>query len=159
MSGTRAKATALVAALQLSVALAAFAQEPDIARLFPAQPQGWVTDVAGVIDPASEARIEDLSERLRAATGAEIAVVTLPSIAERDEAEERPHGHGVPPWRGISGLDVSRSGCTSGHSLNLDTHAWTFKSYFAVRRAAIRNSRLPLGPVIGLSVMPRTCQC
>jgi uncharacterized protein len=76
-----------VAALQLSVAVAAFAQEPDVARLFPARPDGWVTDAAGVIDGASEARIEDLAERLRAATGAEIAVVTLPTIGDRGEAE------------------------------------------------------------------------
>ncbi len=87
MSGTRAKTTALVAALQLSVAVAALAQEPDVARLFPARPDGWVTDAAGVIDGASEARIEDLAERLRAATDAEIAVVTLPTIGDRGEAE------------------------------------------------------------------------
>jgi uncharacterized protein len=87
LSGTRAKATALAAALQLSITVAAFAQEPDIARLFPSRPEGWVTDAAGVVDASSEARIEDLVERLRAATGAEIAVVTLPTIEDRGEAE------------------------------------------------------------------------
>jgi uncharacterized protein len=46
-----------------------------------------VTDVAGIVDQAAEARITDLAQRLKATTGAEIAVVTLPTIGERDEAE------------------------------------------------------------------------
>jgi uncharacterized protein len=87
LSGTRAKATALTAALQLSFAALAFAQDSEVARLFPAQPEGWVTDAAGVVDPASETRIEDLIERLRAATDVEMAVVTLPTIGDREEAE------------------------------------------------------------------------
>jgi uncharacterized protein len=87
LSGTRAKATALAAALQLSFAALAFAQDSEVARLFPAQPEGWVTDAAGVVDPASETRIEDLIERLRAATDVEIALVTLPTIGDRQEAE------------------------------------------------------------------------
>jgi uncharacterized protein len=73
--------------LQLSIAVAALAQNPEVSRLFPARPEGWVTDDARVIDPSSEARIEDLVERLQAATGAEIAVVTLPTIGDRGEAE------------------------------------------------------------------------
>ncbi|RPJ53038.1 MAG: TPM domain-containing protein, partial [Acidobacteria bacterium] len=87
MSGTRAKAIALVAALQLSAAATGFAQDSEVTRLFPAQPAGYVTDVPGVIDAASEARMEGLIERLRAASGAEIAVVTLPTIGDRSEAE------------------------------------------------------------------------
>jgi uncharacterized protein len=55
--------------------------------LFPDRPDGYVTDRAGVIDEASKARMTSLIERLRATTGAEIAVVTLPTIGERDEAE------------------------------------------------------------------------
>ncbi|MBA3344542.1 MAG: TPM domain-containing protein [Gemmatimonadales bacterium] len=86
MRGTRAKATALLAALQLT-AVAAVAQNPEVERLFPAQPSGFVTDVAGVVDPASESRMESLIERLRGATGAEIAVATLPTIGDRSEAE------------------------------------------------------------------------
>lgn len=88
MSGTRAKAIALLTALQLTGAAAlATAQDPEVTRLFPSAPQGFVSDVAGVIDPASETRMEDLIERLRAATGAEIAVVALPTIGDRSEAE------------------------------------------------------------------------
>ncbi len=39
------------------------------------------------MDEVAEARITDLAERLRAATGAEIAVVTLPTIGDRDETD------------------------------------------------------------------------
>ena len=86
MSGTRAKAIALAAALQLG-ATSLLAQRPSISELFPAQPTGYVTDVAGVVDASSAARMEDLIERLRAAGGAEIAVVTLPTIGDYNEAE------------------------------------------------------------------------
>jgi uncharacterized protein len=73
-------------ALQLTAA-AAGAQRPGVDTLFPPQPAGYVNDLAGVIDAESAAKIEDLIRRLRAATGAEIAVVTLPSIGEQDPAE------------------------------------------------------------------------
>ncbi len=86
MSGTRAKAIALLTGLQL-IGGAVAAQDGDVRSLFPARPTGFVTDVAGVVDEAAEARITSLAERLRAATGAEIAVVTLPSIGEREEAD------------------------------------------------------------------------
>ena len=86
MSGTRAKAIALLTGLQLGGAALA-AQDADVRSLFPAQPTGYVTDVAGVVDQAAEARITSLAERLRAATGAETAVVTLPTIGGREEAD------------------------------------------------------------------------
>lgn len=86
MSGTRAKATALVAALQLGAAGLA-AQRPAVTELFPSRPTGYVTDVADVVDPGSAARMDSLIERLRAASGAEIAVVTLPTIDTYGEAE------------------------------------------------------------------------
>ena len=62
-------------------------QSPGLDTLFPAQPVGWVNDLAGALDPESAAQMEDLIKRLRAATGAEIAVVTLPSIGNYDPAE------------------------------------------------------------------------
>lgn len=58
-----------------------------ISSLFPAQPTGWVTDVAGVIDPATTTSLTDLIERLKAATGAELAVVTLPTIGDYAEGD------------------------------------------------------------------------
>jgi uncharacterized protein len=66
--------------------MTAAAQDDETGRLFPAAPTGFVTDVAAALDPASEARMTELIEKLRAATGAEIAVVTLPTIGDRDEA-------------------------------------------------------------------------
>lgn len=81
MRGTRAKATALLAVLQLTAVIVR-AQSPGIDRLFPAQPVGYVNDFASVIDPASHQAMEDLLARLRNATGAEVAVVTLPTIGD-----------------------------------------------------------------------------
>ena len=83
---TRAKVTALLVGLQLSAA-ALSAQSRGVDTLFPAQPVGYVNDFAGLVDPASEARLETLVQRLKAATGAEVVVATLPSIGQRDEAE------------------------------------------------------------------------
>jgi uncharacterized protein len=86
LSGTRAKAIALLTGLQLAAGVLS-AQDAGSRSLFPARPTGFVTDVAGIIDEAAEARITDLAERLRSATGAEIAVVTLPTIGDREEAD------------------------------------------------------------------------
>jgi uncharacterized protein len=86
LSGTRAKAIALLTGLQLAAAALAV-QDAGVRSLFPARPTGYVTDVAGIVDEAAEARITGLAERLRAATGAEIAVVTLPTIGDREEAD------------------------------------------------------------------------
>lgn len=86
MRTTRRKATALLAVLQLTAA-AAWAQSPGVEQLFPAKPTGYVNDLASVIDPAARTELEDLITRLRSATGAEIAVVTLPTIGDYDEAD------------------------------------------------------------------------
>jgi uncharacterized protein len=83
---TRRKATALLAVLQLTAAALA-AQSTDVERLFPAQPVGHVNDFASLLDPGTRAELEDLLTRLKSATGAEVAVVTLPTIGDRDEAE------------------------------------------------------------------------
>src|SRR5688500_20047679 len=63
------------------------AQSRGVDTLFPAQPTGYVNDFASTIDGDSRTRMGDVIERLRAATGAEIAVVTLPSIGNHDAAE------------------------------------------------------------------------
>ena len=86
MRETRRKATALLAGLQL-IAAVALAQSPEVERLFPAQPVGLVNDVASLLDPATRAELEDLLTRLRSATGAEVTVVTLPTIGDHDEGE------------------------------------------------------------------------
>lgn len=73
------KATALLGLLQL-LPLFLAAQSPAITRLFPAQPDGYLTDRANLVDPSTASAITDLASRLRKATGAELAVVTLPTI-------------------------------------------------------------------------------
>jgi len=75
-----AKLTGITVVLQLALAALLPAQESGIAKLFPAQPSGYLTDAAGVVDPASAATIDSIAQRLRATTGAELAVVTLPAI-------------------------------------------------------------------------------
>jgi uncharacterized protein len=94
LNGTRAKATALMAVLQLiaagpslSLGPVLSAQSRGVDTLFPAQPAGYVNDLAAVLDAESENKTEDLIRQLRAATGAEIAVITLPSIGNYDPAE------------------------------------------------------------------------
>ena len=44
------------------------------------KPQGYVSDFAGVIDPAAKQELESYCASVKAATGAEIALVTLPSL-------------------------------------------------------------------------------
>jgi uncharacterized protein len=44
------------------------------------KPQGHVNDFAGVIDPASKAELERYCQRVKEATGAEIALVTVASL-------------------------------------------------------------------------------
>ncbi len=86
MSETRVKATALLAALQLTNATLS-AQDRGVDALFPAQPIGYANDFASAIDADSRTKMEELIQRLRSATGAEIAVVTLSSIGDLSPAE------------------------------------------------------------------------
>jgi uncharacterized protein len=62
------------------LALPACAGEPPIPR-----PEGFVTDLAGVIEPAMRERITRLAEELRDKTGVEIAVVTVETTAPLDD--------------------------------------------------------------------------
>jgi uncharacterized protein len=76
-------------ALQLApLAVAGVLHAQDaVERSIPASPTGYLTDVAGIIDANAAAEIERLGARLRAATGAELAAVTLPTLGSRSEAE------------------------------------------------------------------------
>ena len=47
-------------------------------------PTGYVNDFAHVIDPASRARLEAIIDRVRAASGGEIVVITLPALGGRE---------------------------------------------------------------------------
>ncbi len=51
------------------------------------QPRGWVNDFAGVISPQELEKLDSLIQGLEGETGAEIAVVTVKSIAPYDEKE------------------------------------------------------------------------
>ena len=79
----RGKATGLGLALQLAVFAGGLAAQSPVDSLFPARPAGYLTDVAGVVDAASAATIDSIASRLRSVTGAEFAVVTLPTIGDR----------------------------------------------------------------------------
>jgi uncharacterized protein len=72
----------LLSALALLVLLAVPLRAED-ARL-PAL-RGYVTDEAGVLSAAERARLTSVIEGLRARTGAEIAVVTVPTTAPLDD--------------------------------------------------------------------------
>jgi uncharacterized protein len=78
------KSTGAIAALQLGVMSALAAQLPPTAKLFPATPTGLVTDAANLLDPATRGALEARLSHLREVTGAEIAVVTLPTIGDYD---------------------------------------------------------------------------
>jgi uncharacterized protein len=70
----------LALTLTLAVGSAARAVEPAIPP-----PQGYVTDLAGVIAPDEEARIIRKIDTLKAKTGAEIAVLTVPTTEPLDD--------------------------------------------------------------------------
>jgi uncharacterized protein len=46
----------------------------------PAKPQGWVSDFAGILSDQTKAQITSLLDETEKSTGAEIAVVTIPSL-------------------------------------------------------------------------------
>ena len=79
---TLGKAILLVAALQGNAPLPA-QSTPELSQLFPARPTGYVTDVAGALDAGAVQRLSTTAERLRSATGAELAIVVLPTIGDR----------------------------------------------------------------------------
>ncbi|MGE5926944.1 MAG: TPM domain-containing protein, partial [Gemmatimonadota bacterium] len=83
---TRRKAIAPLLVLQLGAGLAT-ASAQDAEGFVPPRPTGYVSDFAAVVDPASEARMTALITRLRGATGAEIAVVTLPTVGDNEASE------------------------------------------------------------------------
>jgi uncharacterized protein len=74
-------------ALQLALVTALAAQQAEVAKLFPAQPTGFVTDAAGLLDAGRRNALEARLQHLQDATGADIAVVTLPTIGDRAPAE------------------------------------------------------------------------
>lgn len=76
-----AKTILLAVALQLAPVSPGVAQDA-IRALFPARPTGFITDQTGVVGGEHAARIEEKIRLLQARTGAEIAVVVLPTIGD-----------------------------------------------------------------------------
>jgi len=66
--------------LSVAVAVVALAADPPIP-----QPQGFVTDLAGVIPPDARQRMTQTIEALKAKTGSEIAVLTVPTTDPLDD--------------------------------------------------------------------------
>lgn len=87
MSVARRKGMLAVVALQLALLVAPLAAQEGVDKLFPAQPTGYLTDAAGVVDAASAARIETIAKTLREKTGAELAVVTLPTVGRYEASD------------------------------------------------------------------------
>lgn len=83
----RVKPTGLVLALQLAACAGGLAAQSPVDSLFPARPAGYLTDAAGVVDAGSAAIIDSIALRLKTATGAELAVVTLPTIGDHAAAD------------------------------------------------------------------------
>src|SRR5690606_10605553 len=63
------------------------AAQGTVADLVPPRPAGFITDMAGVIGTEAEARVEARLQRLRDSTGAEVAVVTLPTLGDAVAAD------------------------------------------------------------------------
>lgn len=80
------KATGAWLAVQL-VAIPSLRGQDPIDSLFPASPTGIVTDAAAVIPDSVEEVVTERLTRLRTATGAEVAVVTIATLAGRDPAD------------------------------------------------------------------------
>jgi uncharacterized protein len=68
----------------LLLAWCSFAWAEKIADI---RPQGYVTDLANVIDPATKARLEALCAEVEQKTGAQIAVVTVNSLDGRSRED------------------------------------------------------------------------
>jgi uncharacterized protein len=76
-----AKTILLAVALQLATVSPGVAQDA-VRALFPARPTGFVTDQTGEVGAEYSARIEEKIRLLKERTGAEIAVVVLPTIGD-----------------------------------------------------------------------------
>ncbi len=79
---TTCKVTVTWLALQLA-ATGTLAAQSGVDSLVPTRPTGMVTDQAGLLTPGLLRTIDDRLVHLRQVTGAEVAVVTLPSIGDQ----------------------------------------------------------------------------
>jgi uncharacterized protein len=73
--------------LQLAFGVGVLAGQSPVDSLFPARPTGYLTDAAGVVDASSAATIDSIALGIRTSTGAEFAIVTLPTIGDREASD------------------------------------------------------------------------
>jgi uncharacterized protein len=66
--------------LRVSVLLGLFASAGSAVDWTALKPQGYVSDFAGVIDPASKAQLEAYCATVEGSTGAQMAFVTIPTL-------------------------------------------------------------------------------
>ena len=64
--------------LRVSVLLGLFASAGSAVDWKALKPQGYVSDFANVIDPASKSQLEAYCAAVERSTGAQIALVTIP---------------------------------------------------------------------------------
>jgi len=84
--------------LRLFAALLCFALPASAVDWKSFQPEGYVSDFAHVVDPQSRAELEDYAARVQRATGAQMALVTLPTLKGEpieDVANDLFHAWGV----------------------------------------------------------------
>ncbi len=93
------RASAWVRLCAVFLAVAALFGLPALGKDWRAlKPTGYVSDFAGVIDPASKAALEQYCGQIQQATGAQMAFVTIPSLegeAIEDVANDIFHGFGI----------------------------------------------------------------
>jgi len=70
----------LLSALALALPLAAAASTPSV----PVHPPGYVVDLADILSPAEEKQLDDLLRGLEKQTTAQMAILTVTSLAGRD---------------------------------------------------------------------------
>jgi uncharacterized protein len=76
------KGIGALAAIQLALTAALPAQQGGTGTVFPSQPTGYVTDAAHLLDAGTRDALEARLRHLKEVTGAEVAVVILPTIGD-----------------------------------------------------------------------------
>ncbi len=77
----RSKLKVLAAGIGVGILLGVTGVMADFAKEIP-KPAGWVTDTAGVLPPEEAAKLNQWGEELKQKTGAEVAVLIVPTLGE-----------------------------------------------------------------------------
>lgn len=79
--------TARVAALALAVAAGSLPAQAALDSLIPARPTGYVNDYATLLPPAKASLLTRIAEDVKAKSGGELTIVTLPDLRGRAPSE------------------------------------------------------------------------